>query len=83
MLGFLIEFTFSSLLLGVVLPIYDNLHPQTTHTHIPASIKLLALWKRRNLHTASPQGYAKTILNANSRKNLTALCATTSSFVIL
>lgn len=33
MLGFLIEFTFSSLLLGVVLPIYDNLHPQTTHTH--------------------------------------------------
>ena len=39
MLGFLIEFTFSSLLLGVVLPIYDNLQPQTTHTYqLPLSL---------------------------------------------
>lgn len=63
MLGFLIEFIFSSFLLSIVLSTHKTTYAHThTHTHAPASAQFLALLKRREPQAASPQSNAKAIL---------------------
>lgn len=84
MLGFLIEFIFSFLLLSIVLSTHKTTCAHThTHTHAPASVQFLALLKRREPQAASPQSDVKAILKPNSGKYLTTSYTTISLFVFL